>query len=51
MNDYTSVADLYDSYVTDIRDHAFWSRRAAEATAPILELIAVFGRASQACCG
>jgi len=48
MNDYTSIADLYDSYVTDTRDHAFWSRRAAEATGPILELTAGTGRATVA---
>jgi len=48
MNDYTSVADLYDSYVTDTRDHAFWSRRAADATAPILEVTAGTGRATVA---
>ena len=51
MNDYTSVADLYDSYVTDTRDHAFWSRRAAEATRPILELTAGTGRATVALLG
>jgi len=48
MNDYTSIADLYDSYVTDTRDHAFWSRRAAEATGPILEVTAGTGRATVA---
>jgi SAM-dependent methyltransferase len=48
MNDYTSIADLYDSYVTDTRDHAFWSRRAAHATGPILELTAGTGRATVA---
>jgi hypothetical protein len=34
MNDYTSIADLYDLYVTDTRDHAFWTRRAEEAPGP-----------------
>ncbi len=48
MNDYTSIADLYDAYVTDTRDHAFWSRRAAEAKGPILELMAGTGRATVA---
>lgn len=48
MNDYTSIADLYDSYVTDTRDHAFWSRCAARATGPILELTAGTGRATVA---
>lgn len=48
MNDYTSVADLYDSYVTDTRDHAFWARRAARSTGPILELTAGTGRATVA---
>ena len=46
MNDYTEVADLYDLYVTDTSDHAFWSRRAAEAVGPILELAAGTGRAT-----
>lgn len=48
MNDYTSVADLYDVYVTDTADHAFWSRCAARATGPILELAAGTGRATVA---
>ena len=48
MNDYTSVADLYDSYVTDTRDHAFWTRWAARAEGPILELTAGTGRATVA---
>jgi SAM-dependent methyltransferase len=49
MNDYTSVADLYDSYVRDVRrDLAFWGRRAARATGPILEITAGTGRATVA---
>lgn len=48
MNDYTSIAELYDSYVADTRDHAFWSRQAAQATGPILELTAGTGRATVA---
>ncbi len=48
MNDYTSIAAWYDSYVTDTRDRAFWSRRAAEATGPILELTAGTGRVTVA---
>jgi SAM-dependent methyltransferase len=48
MNDYSSIADLYDLYVTDTRDHAFWTRRAAEAAGPILELTAGTGRATLA---
>jgi len=48
MNDYTAIADLYDSYVTDTRDHAFWSRWAGRATGPILELTAGTGRATVA---
>ncbi len=48
MNDYTRVADLYDAYVADTRDHAFWSRRAAEANGRILELTAGTGRATSA---
>jgi hypothetical protein len=36
MNDYTSIADLDDLYVTDTRDHAFWTRyaQAAELASP-----------------
>ena len=34
MNDYTPIADLYDLYGTDTRDHAFWTRRAREASGP-----------------
>jgi hypothetical protein len=37
MNDYTSIADLYDLYVTDTRDHALWTRRVEEAPGAILE--------------
>ncbi len=48
MNDYTSIADLYDLYVTDTSDCMFWSRWAAEATGPILELTAGTGRATVA---
>jgi SAM-dependent methyltransferase len=48
MNDYASIADLYDSYVTDTRDHAFWSRWAIQSTGPILELTAGTGRATVA---
>jgi SAM-dependent methyltransferase len=48
MNDYTSVADLYDLYVNDTADLGFWSRCAARATAPILELTAGTGRATVA---
>lgn len=48
MNDYATIADLYDSYVVDTRDHAFWSRWAARATQPILELTAGTGRATVA---
>jgi len=48
MNDYTSIADLYDLYVTDTGDHAFWSRCAAHAQGPILELMAGTGRATVA---
>ena len=48
MNDYTSIADLYGSHVTDTSDHAFWSRRAAEATGPILESTAGTGRTTVA---
>lgn len=51
MNDYTSIADLYDSYVTDTRDHAFWSRWAARSAGPILELTAGTGRATVALLG
>ena len=47
MNDYTSIADLYGSHVTDTSDHAFWSRRAAEATGPILETYRVLGVGDQ----
>jgi len=48
MNDYTSIADLYDLYVTETADHSFWSRLAAQATGPILELTAGTGRATVA---
>ena len=48
MNDYSSVADLYDLYVTETGDHSFWSRCAAQATGPILELTAGTGRATVA---
>jgi len=48
MNDYSAIADLYDAYVTDTRDHSFWSRRAVEAAGPILELTAGTGRATVA---
>ena len=48
MNDYTSIADLYDTYVTDTRDHAFWSRLAAQSTGRILELTAGTGRVTVA---
>jgi SAM-dependent methyltransferase len=48
MNDYADIADLYDSYVTDTRDHAFWSRSAGCAAGPILELTAGTGRATVA---
>jgi SAM-dependent methyltransferase len=48
MNDYTSIADLYDLYVTETGDHRFWSRWAAQATGPILELTAGTGRATVA---
>jgi SAM-dependent methyltransferase len=48
MNDYDAVADLYDAYVTDTRDHAFWSRWAARASGPVLELTAGTGRATLA---
>lgn len=48
MNDYSSIADLYDLYVTDTSDHPFWSRWAAQATGPILELTAGTGRATVA---
>jgi SAM-dependent methyltransferase len=48
MNDYASIADLYDVYVTDTGDHPFWSRWAAQATGPILELTAGTGRATVA---
>jgi SAM-dependent methyltransferase len=48
MNDYTSIADLYDVYVTDASDHTFWSRWAAQSTGPILELTAGTGRATVA---
>jgi hypothetical protein len=48
MNDYTGIADLYDSCVTGTRDHAFWSGLAAEAVGPILELTAGTGRVTVA---
>jgi SAM-dependent methyltransferase len=48
VNDYASVADLYDAYVSDTRDHAFWGRCAAQATGRILELTAGTGRATAA---
>jgi SAM-dependent methyltransferase len=48
MNDYTGIADLYDSYVTDTGDHAFWCRCASQAQGPILELTAGTGRATVA---
>jgi len=48
MNDYTAIADLYDAYVTDTRDYAFWSRFADRAAGPILELTAGTGRATVA---
>jgi SAM-dependent methyltransferase len=48
MNDYTSIADLYDLYVTDTRDHSFWTSLAAVAAGPILELTAGTGRATTA---
>jgi SAM-dependent methyltransferase len=48
MNDYASIADLYDLYVTDTGDHPFWSRWAAGAAGPILELAAGTGRATVA---
>jgi len=51
MNDYTDIADLYDRYVTDTRDYAFWSRLAAQANGPILELTAGTGRATVALAG
>jgi SAM-dependent methyltransferase len=47
-NDYSSIVDLYDLYVTDTGDHPFWSRCAAEADGPILELTAGTGRATTA---
>lgn len=48
LNDYTTVADIYDAYVTDTRDHAFWARWGARASAPILEVTAGSGRATVA---
>lgn len=48
QNDYASIVDLYDFYVTDTGDHPFWSRCAAEAAGPILELTAGTGRATAA---
>jgi SAM-dependent methyltransferase len=48
MNDYTSIADLYDLYVADTRDYPFWTSLAAEADGPILELTAGTGRATAA---
>jgi SAM-dependent methyltransferase len=48
MNDYSSIADLYDLYVSETGDLAFWSRCAAEASGPILELAAGTGRATAA---
>ncbi len=48
MNDYTRIADLYDAYVTDTRDRAFWARRAGEAAGAILELTAGTGRVTAA---
>lgn len=48
MNDYAGIADLYDSYVTDTSDHAFWSWCASRAGAPILEITAGTGRATVA---
>ncbi len=48
LNDYTRIADLYDLYVSDTRDHAFWTRHAARAAGPILELTAGTGRATVA---
>lgn len=44
MNDYSGIADLYDAYVTDTRDHAFWTRYAAQSARRILELTAGTGR-------
>lgn len=51
MNDYGGIADLYDAYVTDTRDHEFWRECAAEASGPILELTAGTGRATVALAG
>jgi SAM-dependent methyltransferase len=48
MNDYTSIADLYDAHVTDTRDHSFWSSLAAVSAGPIVELTAGTGRATTA---
>ncbi len=48
MNDYSNIADLYDLYVTDTSDYPFWSRWAAQARGPILELTAGTGRATAA---
>lgn len=48
MSDYSSVADLYDTYVTETGDLAFWSGFAAVAPGPILELGAGTGRATVA---
>ncbi len=48
MNDYASVADLYDAYVIDTRDHDFWAYWAARSAGPILELTAGTGRATVA---
>lgn len=47
-SDHAGIADLYDAYVTDIRDHAFWSQWAGRATGPILELMAGTGRVTEA---
>ncbi len=48
MNDYSTVADVYDSFVASSHDLAFWSRRAATASGPILEVTAGTGRVTAA---
>jgi ubiquinone/menaquinone biosynthesis C-methylase UbiE len=48
MNDYSTIADLYDAYVTETGDLPFWSRWASRASGSILELAAGTGRVTAA---
>lgn len=48
MNDYSSVADLYDLYVRATFDLAFFEAEVRRAEGPVLELMAGTGRVSRA---